>query len=314
MFRINITLAIFLVLQGCASSGPTDEAIYLASQDESYWTEMKRRNTTDSYDSYLSKYPTGEFVSLAHKGNGDLYLADKKLWNDAKSINSDSSYNNYLSIYPTGYFTSKAYAAKKQLIREAQRIKDEYEATQIKKTQDALTAKQSCKLKESNWIYLSNACSGNYAHGIGKAQTFTGLTFIGTFDNGFRIKGEILAGGELKYDGTLKGGKPHGEGVCMHKGEPEACKYYKGKRIDVLYKQRIEFAIQSEKFEQQQQLLSKQQQDILASQKELSNERRNSTYANNGAGSTNTGDNVLVKAIKRKAADKAADMLFDQLF
>ncbi len=310
MFKISIALLILLVLQGCA----TEPSISIDDQDKSFWNEMKRRNTTASYDLYLSNYPTGRFVSLAHRGNGDLYFKEKKLWDESKSVNTDASYNKYLSIYPTGSYTTKAYAAKARLVSEAQRIKDEYAATQVKKAQASLAAKQSCKLKEDNWVYLSKSCSGNYAHGFGKAQTFTGLTFIGTFNNGFRIKGEILAGGVLKYDGTLKNGKPHGEGVCMHKGEPEACKYYKGKRIDVLYKQRIEFAIQSEKFEKQQRLLAKQQQDILASQKELASERRNRVPVNSGVGGGKTAGDLVASAIKRKAADKAADLLFDQLF
>jgi hypothetical protein len=139
------------------------------------------------------------------------------------------------------------------------------------------------------------------AHGIGQAKTNTGLTFIGVFDKGYRVKGELYFNKTLMYDGSLKNGKPHGEGVCIYKGEPESCKYYKGKRIDVLFKQRIEFKRQRNELEEQTRILAKQQKLIES--------KLNSTP--NHSKSQNS---IIENSIKRKATEKAIDLLFDQLF
>jgi len=105
------------------------------------------------------------------------------------------------------------------------------------------------------------------------------------------------------YDGTLKDDKPHGSGICMHQGEPEECKYYKGKRVDTLYKQRIEFAKQNA-------LMVEQQAQIDKKLAEFSNTRQLAKQSKNGQ---TMGDH-LTNQLKRKASDKAADYLFDQLF
>ena len=133
---------------------------------------------------------------------------------------------------------------------------------------------------------------------MGKAKTMTGLTFVGKFENGYRVNGEIFANNILMYDGHLKEGRPHGSGVCMNNGEPEECKYYKGKRIDVLFKQRIEFAKQTELLTNQQKLI----------------EAKLASMSTGNPSQPPTANDMVMTAMKKKAAEKAIGYLFDHLF
>ena len=181
-----------------------------------------------------------------------------------------------------------------------------------KRARQRQQANQACKLKNDEWLYLSQACKGAFAHGNGVATNDDKqLRFVGEFKYGQRVKGEIYAYGKLMYDGPLKDERPHGTGTCIHEGEPEECKYYKGKRTDVLYKQRIEFAKQRE-------LLASTEKRINDSLKETeSNIDKKLANIQTGSGNVSQGNSatdMVTEALKKKAADKAADFLFDQLF
>ncbi len=106
------------------------------------------------------------------------------------------------------------------------------------------------------------------------------------------------------YDGSLENGKPNGKGVCFHEGEPEECKFYHGKRIDSLYKQRIEMAKQQKLMDEKlEKMQAAQNQQIKQMQ-----QRMVPTYQGKSAAG-NIGD-VLID----KAMDKAIDKVFDSLF
>ena len=115
------------------------------------------------------------------------------------------------------------------------------------------------------------------------------------------------------YHGEIKDAKPHGKGVCFQEGEPEECKFYMGKRIDTLYKQRIAMAKQqkamNEKLAQMQQA-----QDKRLTQMEG---KISAAAAAPRARTVSTGNDmgdVLMNAAKRKATDKVMDAVFDRLF
>jgi len=233
-------------------------------------------NTSDDYisDPFATLNVVEEIQPTPHE-------IHEEYWHKIKAENTAASYKSYLSDYPAGLHIEYA--------------KDKIAAFEFVTN---LKANQACTLHEDKWIYLSQECLGNLAHGTGKAKTMTGLYFVGDFENGYRVNGEIFANNILMYDGNLKDGRPHGSGVCMNKGEPEECKYYKGKRIDVLFKQRIEFAKQTE-------ILNKQQKLI---------EAKLSSMSAHPPSQSPTGEDMLMSAMKKKAAEKAMGMLFDQLF
>ena len=177
-----------------------------------------------------------------------------------------------------------------------------------------MKAGQACNLVEDMWIYQSDACKGALAHGTGSATHLTSdLKFVGEFKQGVRIKGLIVASGVEMYDGPVKDGRPDGAGICFHEGEPEECKFYRGKRVDAVYKQRIALAKQRKFMEQQQ---VKQQAQIDS----LRNDIKSTQFAiqqqavpTSAAGLQGTGD-ILLGAAKRKAADRVMGAVFDKLF
>ncbi len=168
-----------------------------------------------------------------------------------------------------------------------------------------LILSQKCRIKEPGWIYKGKQCKAGYAHGNGEAiNNNKQLSYNGQFTNGQRTNGKVFYNNTPMYDGAMKNGKPNGVGVCFHEGEPEECKYYTGKRIDSLYKQRIEMAKQQkmmdEKLAQMQQAQNKQLQQMQT--------RMNHQPAR-GTKSKTMGDVIIDKAM-----DKAMDKVFDSLF
>jgi len=164
---------------------------------------------------------------------------------------------------------------------------------------------QKCRIKESGWLYKSANCKAGYAHGSGAAVNVKKqLSYAGQFAAGLRVNGKISYQGKPMYDGDLKAGKPNGKGVCFHEGEPEECKYYSGKRIDSLYKQRIEMAKQ-QKIMDQKLAQMQQAQDKQLKQMQL----KMSQQPARGSNAKTMGDVIMDKAM-----DKAMDKVFDSLF
>ena len=170
---------------------------------------------------------------------------------------------------------------------------------------------QKCRLKEAGWFYQSSQCRSGLAHGVGQAVNKSkNLSFKGRFVNGQRVKGEILYGGQPMFDGTLLNGRPNGVGICFYKNEPEECKFYKGKRVDAIYKQRLANIEQQEKMDAklaEMKQIQKQQSDQISQIKGQVN----------AAGQHSAGPSVgqqIGDYAMRKAGEKVMDKLFDKLF
>lgn len=174
------------------------------------------------------------------------------------------------------------------------------------RVQKLLKGKQACRLKEDNWIYSGTACRKRLAHGEGVAYHMErDLRFEGTFRAGRRIKGIIYKGETPLFDGPIVNGRPDGVGICFHEGEPEECKFYKGKRVDVVYKQRIEMAKQRKEME----LMKKEMKDEM--NRTVEEMRKTQTFAPQG---DQGADSVIVDTIKKKATEKVMGEVFDMLF
>ena len=181
---------------------------------------------------------------------------------------------------------------EKEALRKEKERKLKAEADRIA----ALKQKQPCKMKESSWIYTGKSCKGGLANGKGTAMNESGeLTFEGKIKNGVRVKGLINYMGMPTYDGPIVGGRPDGLGVCFHEGEPEECKYYKGKRIDAIFKQRIEMAKQREEMNK----MRKEMSELKASQ---------------GSSSNGRGSNAFADGVKQEAGKRIASEIFNNLF
>ncbi|MEC4678820.1 MAG: hypothetical protein VST69_08725 [Nitrospirota bacterium] len=188
----------------------------------------------------------------------------------------------------------------------------------------SLKKSQTCQLKEQTWFYHSNTCKKGLAHGKGLAVHLNGqLKFEGVFKKGVRISGLLSHGGTPMYDGPISGGRPDGIGICFHQGEPEECKYYKGKRVDVIYKQRIAMLEQQRILDEKISKMGEMQKAQLdAIEQKIGAGGSVSVSASSehdGPGSV-IGDIVMDKVSGRldkevnKLVDKGLNKLFDHLF
>lgn len=171
----------------------------------------------------------------------------------------------------------------------------EYQENQRQEHIKDLQAKAKCNLVNDKWAYTGDACMDGLAHGEGSAEDIKGLKFVGVFEAGLRIKGEIHHNGEMIFSGKLEDDKPSGDAICLHEGEYEECRFFRGKRIDSLYKMRKENAKLEEKIAAMQSQQQKSYQHASATQ-----DSSMVDYA---------GD-----AIKKEGMKRTAEFLFDQLF
>lgn len=173
---------------------------------------------------------------------------------------------------------------------------------------------QKCRLNESGWIYTGSQCKGSKAHGKGKAiNSDKKLSYKGRFNNGERVKGKVYYDGQPMFDGALTEGKPNGIGVCFFNGDPEKCEYYEGKRIDVLYKQRIAMAKQQEQMDKKLSEMKSMQEQQNKRISQIQGQVRTGQSQTTKSGSGGIGQQVGDYALK-KAGEKVMDKLFDRLF
>jgi hypothetical protein len=92
---------VFLVL--CATA-----VISLAgcSRQQSDWEKTRTANTTDAYELFLKKYPSGEFTAQAQARAKELY--EEREWQKARDTDTVEAYQAFLKQYPEGKWTEEA--------------------------------------------------------------------------------------------------------------------------------------------------------------------------------------------------------------
>ena len=165
---------------------------------------------------------------------------------------------------------------------------------------------QKCKVKEQGWVYTGSSCKAGFAHGTGRAiNNGKSLSYAGKFINGQRIEGKIHFNGQPMYDGLLKNGKPNGKGICFYEGEPEECKYYEGKRVDSLYKQRIAMDKQQKLMDEKLAKIEQAQNAQNAQYKQMQMQMRQAPAAK-----TKDFGDVLMEEGQRRVVSEIFDSLF----
>ncbi|HEY2463439.1 MAG TPA: hypothetical protein VGI32_05230, partial [Steroidobacteraceae bacterium] len=88
-----LSLTAALALSGC-------------SRQQSDWEKTRAANTTDTYELFLKKYPSGEFTSQAQARVKELY--EERDWQKARDTDTLDAYQAFLKQYPEGKWTEEA--------------------------------------------------------------------------------------------------------------------------------------------------------------------------------------------------------------
>jgi cell division septation protein DedD len=88
-----LSLTAALALSGC-------------SRQQSDWEKTRTANTTDAYELFLKKYPSGEFTAQAKAQLKGLY--EERDWQKARDTDTLDAYQAFLKQYPEGKWTEEA--------------------------------------------------------------------------------------------------------------------------------------------------------------------------------------------------------------
>src|SRR6202790_4906894 len=90
---LGVCLTLLLGIGGC-------------SRQQSDWEKTRAANTTDSYEQFLKKYPSGEFTAQAQARVKELY--EERDWQKARDADTQEAYQSFLKQYPEGKWTEEA--------------------------------------------------------------------------------------------------------------------------------------------------------------------------------------------------------------
>jgi len=107
-YKFLITATVIVVLCGIFITGRllTVQApleVIMTSQEETDWKMAEEENTIQSYQQYISLYPSGQYTEEAtlRIQNSE----EEQAWITATQSNTLQSYRNYLSAYPQGQYS-----------------------------------------------------------------------------------------------------------------------------------------------------------------------------------------------------------------
>jgi cell division protein FtsN len=90
---VGVCFGLLLAVSGC-------------SRQQSDWEKTRAANTTDSYEQFLKKYPSGEFTAQAQARVKELY--EERDWQKARDADTLEGYQAFLKQYPEGKWTEEA--------------------------------------------------------------------------------------------------------------------------------------------------------------------------------------------------------------
>ncbi len=90
---LGVCCALVLGMSGC-------------SRQQSDWQKARETNTTESYEQFLKKYPSGEFAPQAQARVKELY--EERDWQKARDADTPEAYQAFLKQYPEGKWTEEA--------------------------------------------------------------------------------------------------------------------------------------------------------------------------------------------------------------
>jgi cell division protein FtsN len=76
------------------------------SRQQSDWQKTREANSTDAYEQFLKKYPSGEFTAQAQARLKEMY--EQRDWEKARDADTPEAYQAFLKQYPEGKWTEEA--------------------------------------------------------------------------------------------------------------------------------------------------------------------------------------------------------------
>jgi SPOR domain len=95
MNKLVLILSCVMVLAVCG-----------CSRQQSDWQKARETNTTDAYEQFLKRYPSGEFAAQAQARVKELY--EERDWQKARDADTPEAYQAFLKQYPEGKWTEEA--------------------------------------------------------------------------------------------------------------------------------------------------------------------------------------------------------------
>jgi hypothetical protein len=104
-----------------------------AEKETSFWNECRSKNTRQSYNDYLEKYPDGQYVLQANESISRIrreeddrqIQVETNFWNECNLNAGKADYIKYLMAYPEGRYKGQAEACLAKIIGEEAKIKRE---------------------------------------------------------------------------------------------------------------------------------------------------------------------------------------------
>lgn len=325
---VRLTRSVYVV--GAAEGKPNfrvrfyDNARRNADTEGVYAVDFTRLTMKDKILNQLTLVETKQKARVVYLLTGDnmfsTYLNGKQhgLTNAVRSLPGQTlcyQHNKAVDIYKRQGFNGCIEVAADQLGAYGVEVSSAYRQRieAAGKTVEQLVAfnelrkNQDCPLNNTDWVVVSGNCVNGKLEGRGEAQSMMGERFVGQFKAGLMVKGELYKNSQMVFDGSLLGGKPHGNGMCVYNAEFEECKYYRGQRVDSLYKMRKEVAKQNKAIAEQSATLAKQQQTL----NNIQSQQRNNTGSSGSSGSSGNG---LGKSVQDELVRQGTKKLLDQLF
>jgi cell division protein FtsN len=192
---LSVTLA--LALSGC-------------SRQQSDWEKTRTANTTDAYELFLKKYPSGEFTAQAQARVKELY--EERDWQKARDTDTLDAYQGFLKQYPEGKWTEEARIRVENFTLAAAPstpagAEAKPEAAPSPSAQPPAAPPKTAAPKIASSPAAAKAPAGSSAPGATKPQGSYGVQ-LGAFKSGSDAANKRWAKLEKEYPKVLSGLSP----------------------------------------------------------------------------------------------------------
>jgi cell division protein FtsN len=190
-----LSLTAALALSGC-------------SRQQSDWEKTRAANTTDAYELFLKKYPSGEFTAQAQARVKELY--EERDWKKARDTDTLEAYQAFLKQYPEGKWTEEARIRVENFTLAAAPSNTTpagAETPPSKTTPPPAAPKPAPKPAPTSKPAAAKAAAGSSVHAATKPQGSYGIQ-LGAFKSGSDAANKRWAKLDKEYPQLLSGLSP----------------------------------------------------------------------------------------------------------